>query len=220
MEEGQTEQDGGFLNRIIKKGSSKELEKPKSNFEQELFRNGTYHFDFEAEIKKSETEYHHYQKWLRNAQPFREQSSLQDFVGSERHEIMWKQFFDGAIPKSWGESWASVMDAVEEAGKRDVQLSDTLVNAGVSHSYHLVANRTGRNQRLSSQQLGLILAREDVPQWNSNEVVEAQRKRGMSDKELREAEKVAAEMRDKMRRKKAGQDKIEPPKKRLNPFNR
>ena len=207
MDKAQVEQGGGFLRRLVKRDSSREIAKSTTDFEQELFKNGTYRFNFDVEIKKSESEYHKRQSRLRRAQLPKEQSSLRDFVGKEGHELAWKQFFDGMVPKSWGESWTNVDNAFEEAGRRDVQLSEVLVNAGVSHYHPLVINRAGKNQRLTSDQLGLVLARGDIPRWNLKEVIKAQFvDRGMSVQEIREAEGIALEMRKK--EEEVEQDKI------------
>ena len=54
MDKGQVEQSGDFLGKLMKVGSSKENTTPPSDFEQKLFRNGVYEFDFNAEIRKSE----------------------------------------------------------------------------------------------------------------------------------------------------------------------
>ena len=221
MDEGQIEQSGGIFGRLIKRKSSKEITTPSSNFEQELFRGGVYHFDFDKELSNSEGDYRSYKGWLdKHRTPDRANRSLQDFIGSERHEIMWKQFFDGVIPKRWGEFWGNPMKDLEEAGKRKIQLSEPLVSAGVSHSHHLVANRAGKNQRLNPEQLGLILVRDDIPAWNSNEVLDAQKAKGMTGQEISKARKIASEIKARMRRKKTGQDKIEQPKPRLRSFNR
>ena len=221
MDEGQIEQSGGIFGKLIKRKPSKEVTTPSSNFEQEIFRGGVYHFDFDRELANSEGQYSSYKGWLdQHRTPDRAKRSLQDFIGSERHEIMWKQFFDGVIPKRWGETWHNPIRDLEEAGKRKVQLSELLVNAGVSHSHHLVVNEAGKNQRLNPKQLGLVLARDDIPAWNSDEVIASQKAKGMTKQEISKARKIASEIKARMRRKKTGQDKIEQPKPRLRSFDR
>lgn len=130
-----SEKGRSFLSKILGPHDTKDITplQNSSDFEKGLFQNGVYHFDFDTELHKSEKDYHIYQNWLRRAQPWNEKSSLGDFVGSERHEVLWKQSFDGLIPKHWGEVWYNVMHDLEEAGKRGVQLNSVLVSAAVSH---------------------------------------------------------------------------------------
>jgi hypothetical protein len=197
---------GGKPGKLISRKPNEEIAVPSSDFEQKLFRKGTYKFDLQKELHKAELDSRRYQSWLREAQTSQGESSLQDFVESEKHEILWKQSFDRRIPRSWGVSWTSVRRAFTEAGELGVQLSETLVNAGVSHPHHIVVICTGTNQRLHPEQLGLILARRDILSSNSSEVVNAQRKRGMSEQELVEAERIASEMKERTKKRRASID--------------
>jgi len=167
---------------------SEEIVKRDLAFEQELFADGRYRFDREAEIRESELVISRYQSRLTR-------NTLEYFVNNQRHGLAWKRFFDGLIPRRWGESWASVGNDFEEAGRRNVQLNEVLVDAGVSHANNLVVNTAGVNQRLTIEQLSVVMARDDIPDWNLDEIVEAQRSKGMSNRELGEAEEIAKEMR-------------------------
>ena len=203
MDIGDTEKGGNFLSKILGSNSPKDLTPPKSDFERELFKDGVYEFDFDKEIKDSEHSYVRYRDWLQHpGWVSRAPAMLADFISSENWDLAWKQAFSGRVPKSWG-ILHGPMEAFPEAAKRNIQLSPTLVNAGVSHDHHLVVNETGKSQKLSPEQLGLVLGRDDIPPWNSDQVIAAQKAKGMTNQEFNEAEVYAAEVREKTRRARA-----------------
>lgn len=157
--------------------------------------------------------------WLRHpAWVTRAQGVLTDLISSERWDLAWKQAFSGKVPKSWY-IWHGVKDSFNEAGKRGIQLSPTLVNAGVSHDHHLVVNETGKSQKLSPEQLGLVLGRDDIPLWNSDQIITAQRDKGMTDKEFDEARAYAVEVREKIEEARHKRGKLDLPKPQLRNQN-
>ena len=208
-----------IFKKILKQEPKKDLAPLQNSldFEKNLFKDGVYLYDFEREIGKSENQYLSYQNWLsKTRNPQRAKESLNYFVGSERHEIMWKQAFSGKIPKSWGDVWYNVKKSFQEAGKQNVQLSPDLVNAGVSHSHHLVVNETGKSQNLSVEQLAVVIARKktkDIPEWNYDEIITSQENKGMTRTNLNDAIKIADELIDMMNKKKEEEKSnfIQPP---------
>lgn len=201
MDEGATEK-GSIIKRFFKKP---ELEKPvvtSSNFERDIFKNGVYEFDFDEEISDAERSVLQHKAWLeRSWEKHRHKESMDYTVSHERHDVMWKQAFSGLIPKHWNH-WVGIKDDFENAGKQHIQLSSTLVDAGVSHSHHLVLNEVGKSQKLSVEQLAVVMARreiDNIPPWNYDEVVTAQRKKGLTESDYSDARKLSREYVRNMR---------------------
>lgn len=221
MDIGDAEKGGNSLNNIISLSAPKDIiPASPTDFERELFKGGVYQFNFDKEIRESEQHYHSTKDWLRHpAWVSRAQGVLADLVSSERWDLAWKQAFSGKIPKSWS-IWYGLTHSFEEAGKRGIQLSPTLVNAGVSHDHPLVVNEAGKSQKLSPEQLGLVLGRDDIPPWNSNEIISAQRAKGMTNEEYQEARDYAVEVREKIEKARSTRSKLSPPKPQLVSKNR
>lgn len=220
MNAGDTEKGGNPLGKFFGTNIPKDITTAlSSDFEKELFRDGVYVFDFDKEVGRAEEHYHSKKEWLRHpAWVTRAQDMLADLVTSEQWELAWKQAFSGRIPKSWY-IWHGPMKAFEEAGKRNIQLSPTLVNAGVSHDHHLVVNEAGKSQKLSSEQLGLVLGRDDIPSWNSDQIIAAQRAKGMTKGEFDDARTYAAEVRELIIKAKSKRGKLPSPKPQLTSQN-
>ncbi len=217
---GDTEKGGNSLSKIFGSSTPKDITTAtSSDFEKDLFKGGVYVFDFDREVSTAEKDYQGLKDWLRHpAWVSRAQGVLADLVTSKRWDLAWKQAFSGKIPKSWG-IWYGAQSAFEEAGKRGVQLTPTLVNAGVSHDHHLVANEAGKTQKLNPEQLGLVLGRDDIPTWNSNEIVAAQRAKGMTSGEYKEAMAYAAKIREMIRKAKSKREELPSPKPQLRNRN-
>ncbi len=166
-----------------------------TDFERSLFADGVYVYDPAAEHANAEGDIARSADWYKNNPYWDEQrqDSLSRDVFQKRWELAWKQHFSGQVPKDW-EMWHAPMDDIEEAGRRGVQLSGTLVDAAVSHNHHVVTNKAGTLQDLNTHQLAIAFARE-LPPWNIGQIVEAQVKRGMSEKQVAEARKMAEEIR-------------------------
>ena len=216
-----SEKGGSFLSKILGSNSPKDLTPPtQPDFEKELFKNGVYQFDIDKEIQKSEEYYRSKKDWLRHpGWVSRAQDVLADLVSSESWDLAWKQAFSGKIPKSWA-IWYGLTDSFEKAGERNVQLSPTLVNAGISHTHHLVVNETGKNQKLTAEQLGLVLGRvDDIPPWNSEQIITAQKAKGMTQEEFRKAEEFAKVVREKIRKARSKRAQLTPPKPQLKDKN-
>ncbi len=201
MDEGVTEK-GGLLNRIFQKKTDLAQNPTVSDFERDLFRGGVYEFNFDEEISDAEKSVLQHKAWLeRSWEKHRHKESMDYTVSHERHDVMWKQAFSGLIPKHWSH-WIGIRDDFESAGKLHIQLSPTLVDAGVSHSHHLVLNETGKSQKLSIEQLAVVMARreiDNIPPWNYDEVAAAQRKKGLTEHDFSEARRLSKEYVRNMR---------------------
>lgn len=221
MEANDAELVNDSLNKIISQSTPKDMAfTNQSAFEKELFKDGIFEFDFDKEIDKSEDSYFRMKDWLRHpGWVTRAKGVLSDLVTSERWGIAWKQAFTGKIPKSW-HIWYNVMESFEEADKKGVQLNPILVSAGISHEHHIVVNRTGKSQKLTPEQLGLVLGRDDIPEYNSEEIVSAQKRKGMTEKEYKEARIYAAEVREKIRKAKSKKEQLSSPKLQLRKQNK
>lgn len=101
-------------------------------------------------------------------------------------ERIWEQHFSGKVPKSW-EMWYGAVRNFEEGGSKD----SLLVEAAVLHPHYLVGREAGMSQRLTSEQLAVIIYRDDFPYWAKEEIYEAQQQMGVSTGEFREAQECA-----------------------------
>lgn len=175
-----------------------EMHLPISDYEQGLFANGVYTYDPNSEIDRAEDSIRSHSDWLKRAgwSEDRSSDSLNYDITHQRWELAWKQHFSGRVPKQW-RIWHGAMHDVEVAGERDVQLSDTLIDAAVSHSHHLVTNAAGKHQVLNTHQLAIAFAR-DLPPWNLDEIVSSQIEKGMTQDQIREARKLSEEIRKRM----------------------
>lgn len=161
-----------------------------ADIETQLFRYGVYYYDHEREIAQAIEEYERSAAWYEQ-NPYwdelRTAQSLEEDKIDIQHDLLWKKHFSGTIPANWF-IWYRVMGDFEEAGRYGVQFNDHLIDAGVTHPHHLVVNETGKTQHLNERQLAIILYRNDIPEWNKNQILESQRQMGMSWRTLRAAE--------------------------------
>lgn len=95
----------------------------------------------------------------------------------------WLFHFNGKIPKRWADHWANASRDFEEAGKRNVQLSPTLVDAGVSHPNPWTVEEVAKTQKLTPEQLAISFAAHPGD-WYREQLIEAQRKLGVSEEEI------------------------------------
>jgi hypothetical protein len=123
--------------------------------------------------------------------------SLEKEIIKKRWALAWGDRFNGQVPDGWAGGGSLVMQDIEEAGKRGIQLSTTLIDAAVSHRSDLVGRHAGVFQNLNTHQLAIIFAR-DLPALAMSQVVEEQVKRGMTDEQLSEARKLAEIIRQRM----------------------
>ena len=202
MDVGKTEKGGNFLSKILRSNPTKNLTVPQSDFEKELFKDGAYAFDFDKEVQEAEGVYHRTTGWLHHRlEPDRVQNVLAGLASSESWDLAWKQAFSDRIPKNW-DVWGKVMVSFKEAGRRNIQLSPVLVNAGVSHDFPSVVYEAGKSQRLTPQQLGFVLGRDNLSQWISDRVIATQKAKGMTTQEYDRARAYAEKIKEIFRKTK------------------
>lgn len=213
--EGGTEQTprGNFLQRFIKRTLDKVVVTPthqsreiQSDFESQLFRNGTLDFDLNQymaeatrDLQRSKDWYGHNPYWDAK----KTAGSMARDMNDAKYEMIWKSRFSGQIPKYWY-IWYNVIGDFEKARRLNARLSETLIDAGVSHPHHLVAYEVGKGQRLNTRQLAWLFVRPDFPDLNRDEIITAQRKMGVSEKELQVAIKMADQVCSEARRRGSG----------------
>ncbi|MYB40499.1 hypothetical protein F4X86_04535 [Candidatus Saccharibacteria bacterium] len=174
----------------------------RGSFEETLFADGVYLYDQEKEIAEAEHGVNNYEKWLVGTErtPVVVNEQLRREKRQCRSGLIWKEYFSGAVPADWHD-WRAPLHAFEEAGELGVQLSPTLVYAGVLHEHHPVVIETGKNQLLNEEQLAICFVK-DLPLWDLNEILDAQRKMGVGEDQIARAKSLAEEKKRQMRDKK------------------
>lgn len=161
----------GFFkqNKDVVKATSRE------EFEKNLFRGGVYHFDFDRDVRELEMDVMRTKAWY-DSNPYwdekRTAESMTSDINDARYELTWRKQFDGQIPSRWI-NWIDIKNDFEQAGKLSLQLNDDLINAGITHPHHLVANEVGKFQKLNMTQLVAVLARPGIPGWNEQQIIGA-----------------------------------------------
>lgn len=136
------------------------IENNRSNFEESLFSGGAFTVDVTTYLlSKSRPELH---------APY----------------LPWLNKFSGMIPNRWEEHWGNILGDFEEAGKRRVQLSSTLVDAGVWHPHWLVVTAVVHTQRLTPEQMAIALS---AHLGFKDELPNAQRALGVTEEDILEA---------------------------------
>jgi hypothetical protein len=179
-------------------------------FEQKLFRGGALRFDYDEYASEALAEYHERKQWYRKVgwSSNLTESSLAVKRADIIHTMKWQQYFDGRVPRLWDRyhykrADSNVKAAFEDAGGKGIQLSETLVDAGVSYDHRIIAEAAGVNQHLNETELTFLFARGDVPKGS---IKSAQREKGVSEEDIMHAEQLARdvqvkEKRDQMPRK-------------------
>ena len=91
-------------------------------------------------------------------------------------EIAWQKEFGDRVPSSW-RNWSEIKDSFEKADDLSLQLSDSLLEAGLAHPNWRVAHTIGKRQSLNRQQFQLLKNHSDLPPWALEEVVGVQKYR-------------------------------------------
>lgn len=198
-----------FLQRIIKGTSGKPTLPDRdigSDFESQLFQDGTLDFDLDRYLTEATEDLEKSKDWYDNNIYWDEGRIVKNMardVDHAKYEMIWRRRFSGQIPRQW-HLWYIARDDLEKARQLGVRISETLIDAGVSHPNHLVANEVGIGQRLNTKQLAWIFVRPEFPNWNRNEILAAQRKMGVSEDDLREAMRMADEVRNETKKRGSG----------------
>lgn len=190
-----------FLQRIIKGTSGKPTLPDRdigSDFESQLFQDGTLDFDLDRYLTEATEDLKRSKDWYGNNPYWDERRTAESMtrdMDDATYEMIWRKRFSGQIPRQW-HIWYNVKGDFEKARQLGVRMSENLVDAGVSHPHHLVANEVGIGQRLNTKQLAWIFVRPEFPNWNRSEILAAQKKMGVSEDDLRDAMRMADEVRN------------------------
>jgi hypothetical protein len=208
IESGQTQPQETRLQRFVSRLRGRQTDVPstpsatsQSNFEQELFRNGTYEFNVERDLASHTKYLQRSRDWFENVgwPTDKAASYFHRQVGEKNHEIMWQQHFSGKIPSHW-DWYGNVLKDFQKAREQKVSLSQTLVDAGITHIHWSVASEVGTGQKLNVTQLAWALARPDFSKWVLNDILAAQEGMGVSRKDIEAARKLAEQARERMKR--------------------
>lgn len=163
------------------------------DFERHLFRGGAMQFNLDKDVPEVEKNFARSKGWYEDHPAFpadMKTDAVVELMETGHFDLAWRKHFSGKAPERW-KTWTEASSDFKEAGKKKVQLSQELVDAGVSHPHHLVANETGFGQTLNVNQLAMVMARPAMPQWNIDQIVESQRKKGVPDSVIKAARDMA-----------------------------
>lgn len=177
-----------------------------SDFEGSLFDNGGVLVfdpqidiaDISSDIARSRVWYDNHPVWSKE---WKEKGVFR-LMNEGSFDYSWRQFFSGQVPARW-KDWREACGDFEKAAELGIQLSKTLVDAGVSHPVHHTVEAAGISQKLDLDQLSMVMANPNVPGWGVDQVLEAQRKNGISEKVINQAKTRAQEViREREKRQK------------------
>lgn len=95
-----------------------------------------------------------------------------------RRGSLWVHEYFGKVPARW-KVWHDVMKDFENAGEALIQLSPTLVQAGLDYPDPRVVAVTAKNQLLGVEQLACLLVGNDLPILEKVKVIKAQEARNI-----------------------------------------
>lgn len=167
------------------------------DFESQLFRNGTLDSDFDQYMAKTREHLGRISNRHEQDSPPRVAQDIYEYEVMGQ-EIIWCIRFSKYIPKHWASS-DNVKGDFEKAKEVGARLSETLVDAGVSHPNFYVAIAVSKGQKLNTKQLTSLLVRPYFPPWAKEDILASQRKIGVSEGNLRKAMRMADEMGGKAR---------------------
>lgn len=143
------------------------MERFHSAFEKELFREGVFKFETPEVYLEGLDEYR--------------RSSIK-----RMNLLPWLEYFNGKIPSRWEKYWGNITDDFERAKKVGVQLSYSLIEAGIYHPHWIVVDTVGKNQKLTPEQLAIVLEVSPA-QWFKEDIIKAQRKNGLTEENINKA---------------------------------
>ncbi len=157
----------------------------RGSFEEQCFAKGVYFFDYDTEYLEANETIEQYEAWLiKNRDRNEVRPRLKEEVVRQNANLDWKKAVSGKVPVSWGESWSRVVDTFEQARKVGATLSEDLNVAGLTHPHHLVVHSVGLSQKLTLEQMVEIGQNEAIPGWNLDDILKAQREKGMTEQEF------------------------------------
>jgi hypothetical protein len=184
----------------------------KCNFERDLFRSGTLDFNLEKYVVEANKSLERTRQWYGQG-GWDEKRAAESFardIQDAHYDLIWQQSFSGKVPRHW-DIWYNVQNDFEKAREQKATLSPTLVDAGISHPHHLVANAVGKGQRLDARQIAWLFVRPDFPEWNREQIIAAQRDMGVKDEDIQAGMRMAEEVRGSMKEKGSGGFSLDDP---------
>lgn len=79
-----------------------------------------------------------------------------------------------------------------------------------------MANEAGLSQSLNINQLAMVMARPAMPHWNIRQIIESQKKRGVSDSVIEKARDMAEKIKNERGKKPKKPEIVQPRIGRLN----
>ncbi len=110
------------------------------------------------------------------------------------YDKAWLQHYSGKLPQRWVH-WVNAHSDIEATDIPKIQLDEKLVDMLATYPHHLVVNTLGKHQKLSMRQLAIVSARvrSDIPEWNYEEIAQAQLLMGATKEFVDEAWKLGME---------------------------
>lgn len=187
-------------------------------FERHLFRGGAMQFELEKDASEVEKDFVRSKGWYEDHPAFpvdMKTDAVVKLMEAGHFDLAWRKHFNGRAPERW-KTWTEASSDFEEAGKRGIQLSQELIDAGVSHPHHLVANKAGLGQSLNVNQLAMVMARPAMPHWNIRQIIESQKKMGVPDSVIEKARDMAEKIKNERGKKPKIPEIVQPRIGRLN----
>ncbi len=151
-------------------------------------------------LEKAKADIDSHESWLKRTSRSEDEieESLARYKEGLIEDVKWEHYFSNkGIPDSWS-IWYNITEYFKEAAKNNEQLDANLIDAGISHPHHLVALETAKSQKLTIQQLAYVFIR-DLPMWNFQEIIQAQKDKGMTDSQIMEAQEYAKQYMEKLK---------------------
>lgn len=105
--------------------------------------------------------------------------------GKEMETVIWLEHFKGRVPARW-DRWGDIIGDFGKAKEASVQLSPTLIDAGVTHWHHVVVATVAKTQRLTPIQIAMALEAGDA-KWFREDILNGQEEMGTPIEDIREA---------------------------------
>src|SRR3989339_197374 len=184
-----------------------------SKFEEGLFRDGVYIFDPKKYRLGTEKLLNKLEDWYRSSVHWEAdllEERMQEHFEYADHLMIWSAGFSGHIPRHWEYSTDHIITDLKEALKvketmrASVILSETLIDAGITHPHPSVNAAAGKVQRLTFKHLVWLFANPSIEPWSRNEILRAQEKFGVTpdSDELKQARIMAFRLKEEIARKK------------------
>lgn len=144
-----------------------EPNKPTSDFEKRLFAEGVTSLTPGTDLDRMVDDFLHIPPEISINEP--SEGSVDSLIRMQTELLPWLYRFRGRIPKRWVH-WYDVMSDFGEASSQKVQLSEVLVDAGISHPDGRIVLIAGTTQYLTKTMLRRVANNLDLPEYIRSEV--------------------------------------------------